>query len=104
MEKNNTGIDMLDRHDTNLKNKKPNMYKVILLNDDFTPMDFVVSLLEKVFNKGYEEAISIMLEVHNKGKGIAGIYTLEIAEQKAIDTFNLARKAKHPLQCIIERE
>ena len=86
------------------KTKKPNLYKVVLLNDDYTPMDFVISVLEHFFNKGADEATQIMLEVHRKGVGIAGIFTYEIAETKVAEVTNFARQHEHPLQCTMEKE
>jgi ATP-dependent Clp protease adaptor protein ClpS len=86
------------------KSKKPSMYKVLLLNDDFTPMEFVVYVLERVFRKTRDEATDIMLKVHNDGVGVAGIYTYEVAETKVDQVMTLARKNEHPLQCTMERE
>lgn len=85
------------------KTKKPSMYRVILLNDDFTPMDFVVAVLQSVFDKTREEATEIMLQVHEQGVGIAGVYTFEIAETKASQVTDMARRSLHPLQCEIEK-
>jgi|MGYP003686722147 ATP-dependent Clp protease adaptor protein ClpS len=86
------------------KVKKPDLFKVILLNDDYTPMEYVVSLLKKVFNKNQDQAINVMLTIHQKGSGICGIYTLEISETKANSVMKMAKKDQHPLQCIIEKE
>lgn len=86
------------------KIKKPKLFKVILLNDDYTPMEYVVSLLKKIFNKNQEEAINVMLTVHQKGSGICGIYTLEIAETKLNSVMKMAKSDQHPLQCILEKE
>ena len=86
------------------KSKKPSMYKVMLLNDDFTPMEFVVYVLERVFRKSRDEANVIMHKVHNEGVGVAGIYTYEVAETKVDQVMTLARKNEHPLQCTMERE
>ena len=83
--------------------KKPSMYKVILLNDDYTPMDFVVYVLQKFFNKNQEEATQIMLHVHQKGAGICGIYTYEVAENKSKMVVDFSKKNQHPLQCSIEK-
>lgn len=85
------------------KTKKPSMYKVLLLNDDYTPMDFVVFVLETLFAKSHEEATEIMLNVHKNGVGVCGIYTYEVAETKASQVVNLARRNQHPLQCHIEK-
>lgn len=89
---------------TRPKTKKPSLYKVLLLNDDYTPMDFVVYILERFFNKTAEEATQIMLHVHNKGVGICGVYTYEIAETKVAQVMNFAREHQHPLQCTMEKE
>lgn len=86
------------------KTKKPPMYRVLLLNDDFTPMDFVVYVLERIFGRTREEATEIMLAVHHKGVGTAGVYTYEIAETKVDQVMMLARQHEHPLQCTMERE
>ena len=86
------------------KTKKPSLYKVLMLNDDYTPMEFVIEVLEKFFNKKREEATQIMLHVHQKGIGMCGIYTYEIAETKAVQVTNYARKYEHPLQLQLENE
>jgi ATP-dependent Clp protease adaptor protein ClpS len=86
------------------KSKKPSMYKVLLLNDDFTPMEFVVYVLERVFRKTRQEAEIIMYKVHTDGVGMAGVYTYEVAETKVDQAMTLARKNEHPLQCTMERE
>lgn len=84
------------------KIKIPSLYKVILLNDDFTPMNFVIEILIDIFNKSNTEAQILTLEVHQKGKGIAGVFTREIAEQKVEDTSTVAGHYGHPLKAIIE--
>lgn len=89
---------------TRIKTKKPAMYKVLMLNDDYTPMEFVVHVLERFFSKGQEEAMSIMLHVHQRGVGICGVFTFEIAETKASQVMDLARQNDHPLQCTIEKD
>ena len=89
---------------TKPKTKKPSLYKVLILNDDYTPMEFVVYVLERFFNKGREEATRIMLHVHHKGVGICGVYTFEIAETKVTQVMDLAREHGHPLQCTMEKE
>jgi ATP-dependent Clp protease adaptor protein ClpS len=89
---------------TRSKTKKPNLYKVLLLNDDYTPMEFVVHVLEKYFNKGREEATRIMLHVHHKGVGICGVYTYEVAETKVTQVMDFSRQHGHPLQCTMEKE
>ena len=86
------------------KTKKPSMYNVILLNDDYTPMEFVVEVLEKFFKKSQEEATTIMLHVHKNGIGICGTYTLEVAESKCKLVVDFAKQNEHPLQCAMEKE
>ena len=85
------------------KTKKPSMYKVIMLNDDYTPMEFVVMVLERFFNKNYEEATRIMLHVHQKGVGVCGVYTYEVAETKVTQVMDMAHQHQHPLQCTLEK-
>jgi ATP-dependent Clp protease adaptor protein ClpS len=89
---------------TRTKTKRPSLYRVILLNDDYTPMEFVVELLKTVFHKPQAEATRIMLHVHHHGSGIAGIYPYEIAETKVRAVEELARRAQHPLKCAMEPE
>ena len=89
--------------DTRPKTKKPSMYNVLLMNDDYTPMEFVVIVLEKIFNKKQEEATQIMLHVHQKGIGICGTFTYEVAESKCKAVIDLAKKNEHPLQCTMEK-
>lgn len=89
---------------TRLKTKKPSLYRVLLLNDDYTPMEFVVYILEKYFQKSREEATRIMLHVHQKGVGVCGIYTYEVAETKVAQVLDLAQRNEHPLQCTMEKE
>jgi len=89
---------------TKPKTKKPSMYRVLLLNDDYTPMEFVVHVLERYFNKDAQEATQIMLHVHQKGVGVCGIFPFEIAETKVMQVMDLARKNQHPLQCTMEKE
>ena len=84
--------------------KKPTLYKVILLNDDFTPMEFVVVVVERFFYKNREEATRIMLHVHQKGIGVCGVYTREIAETKVRQVMLFASQNQHPLQCTLEPE
>ncbi len=86
------------------KLQKPPLFKVILLNDDYTPMEFVVALLEIFFHKSRDEATRIMLQVHQKGMGVCGIYTREIAETKVRQVITYARENQHPLQCTYEPE
>ena len=95
-------VSLLSR--TKPKVKRPSMYKVILLNDDYTPMDFVIHILERFFNKTVEEAIKIMLQVHNDGSAVCGVYTFEVAETKSTLVMEYAHTNGHPLECIIEKE
>ena len=89
---------------TKPQTKRPSLYRVLLLNDDYTPMEFVVHVLERFFNKGREEATRIMLHVHQKGVGICGVFTYEIAETKVAQVMDFARQHQHPLQCTMEKE
>ncbi len=84
--------------------KRPSLYKVILHNDDFTTMEFVVFVLQNIFRRTETEALNIMLEVHTKGSGVAGIYTLEVAETKAAKVVELAQENEYPLLCTVEEE
>jgi len=86
------------------KTKKPSMYKVLMLNDDYTPMEFVVHILERFFNKTREEATRIMLHVHRRGVGVCGVYTYEVAETKVTQVMDFARQHQHPLQCTLEKD
>ena len=102
------GDDGLDEIETGVatrtRTKKPSMYKVLMLNDDYTPMEFVVDVLQHIFQKNREEATQIMLHVHQKGVGVCGVYTYEVAETKVTQTVDYARKNQHPLQCTLEKE
>jgi len=89
---------------TRPKTKRPNLYRVLLLNDDYTPMEFVVHVLERFFNKGPDEATQIMLHVHQNGVGECGVYTYEVAETKVTQVMDFARKHQHPLQCVMEKK
>ena len=89
---------------TRPKTKKPSLYRVVMLNDDFTPMEFVIEVLMRIFNKSPEEATQIMLHVHQNGVGVCGVFTFEIAETKVTQVMDLARRAQHPLQCTMEKE
>ncbi|MES1199258.1 MAG: ATP-dependent Clp protease adapter ClpS [Pseudomonadota bacterium] len=89
---------------TRTRTKKPNLYRVLLLNDDYTPMEFVVYVLERFFNKTREEATTIMLHVHQNGVGVCGVFTYEVAETKVAQVLDLARRNEHPLQCTMEKE
>ena len=86
------------------KTKKPSMYKVLMLNDDYTPMEFVVHILERFFAKSRQEATRIMLHVHRRGVGICGVYTYEVAETKVTQVMDFARQHQHPLQCTLEKD
>ena len=86
------------------KVKRPPLYKVLLLNDDFTPMEFVVHVLEKFFSINHESAVQIMLAVHKEGVAVVGIYSHEIAETKVTQVMDYSRKNQHPLQCTMEKE
>ena len=89
---------------TRPKVKRPSLYRVLLLNDDYTPMEFVVLVLERFFNKGREDATRIMLHVHHHGVGECGIFTYEVAETKVTQVMDFARKNQHPLQCVMEKK
>lgn len=89
---------------TKPKTQRPNLYRVLLLNDDYTPMEFVVLVLQDVFNKSREDAMRIMLHVHNKGVGECGVYPYEVAETKVTRVMDTARKNQHPLQCVMEKK
>ena len=88
---------------TRTKTKKPSLYRVLMLNDDYTPMEFVVHVLERFFNKNQDEATQIMLHVHQKGIGVCGVYPYDIAETKVVQVMDFARKHQHPLQCTMEK-
>ncbi|ATU71858.1 ATP-dependent Clp protease adapter protein ClpS [Gluconacetobacter sp. SXCC-1] len=89
---------------TRPQTRKPAMYKVLMLNDDYTPMEFVVHVLERFFQKNREEATDIMLHVHKRGVGVCGVFTYEVAETKVTQVMDLARQNQHPLQCTIEKD
>ncbi|HWL21175.1 MAG TPA: ATP-dependent Clp protease adapter ClpS [Bradyrhizobium sp.] len=89
---------------TKPKTKKPSLYKVLMLNDDYTPMEFVVHILERFFAKNREEATQVMMHVHRRGVGICGVYTYEVAETKVTQVMDFARQHQHPLQCTLEKE
>ncbi|HWD28304.1 MAG TPA: ATP-dependent Clp protease adapter ClpS [Rhizomicrobium sp.] len=99
---NGTGTGAVTK--TRPKVKKPSLYKVLLLNDDYTPMEFVVHILEKIFNKNREQAVEIMLHVHRNGVGICGVFTYDVAETKVAQVTEFARRHQHPLQCTMEKE
>lgn len=87
-----------------LKTQKPAMYKVLILNDDYTPMEFVVHVLERFFSKTRQESTDIMMHVHRKGVGICGVFTYEVAETKVAQVMEFARSNEQPLQCTLEKE
>lgn len=89
---------------TRTRTKRPSRYRVMLLNDDYTPMEFVVFVLERFFNKNREEATRIMLHVHQKGVGLCGVYTYEVAETKVAQVLDMAQRNEHPLQCVMEKD
>ena len=89
---------------TRTKVKRPSLYRVLLLNDDYTPMEFVVAILQQVFNRNQDDAIRIMMHVHNHGVGECGIYPYEVAESKVTMVMDAARKNQHPLQCVMEKQ
>ena len=88
---------------TRPKTKKPSNYKVLMLNDDYTPMEFVVMVLQKFFNMGIEDATRVMLQVHQQGIAVCGVFTYEVAETKVQQVMDSARQAQHPLQCTLEK-
>lgn len=96
------GTGVITRTDKKLK--KPNMYRVLLLNDDFTPMEFVVHVLERFFQKNRDQATQIMLHVHQYGVGECGVFTYEVAETKVTQVMDFARQNQHPLQCVMEKK
>ena len=87
-----------------IRTRKPSLYRVLMLNDDYTPMDFVIHILERFFRKNREEATRIMLHIHRRGVGLCGVYTHDIAETKVAQVMDFARQHQHPLQCTMERE
>jgi ATP-dependent Clp protease adaptor protein ClpS len=89
---------------TKPKTKRPSLYKVLMLNDDYTPMEFVVYVLQRFFGMNHERAVDIMLTVHNKGVAVVGVYPFEIAETKVTQVMDCARSNQHPLQCTMEKE
>ncbi|MGF0537982.1 ATP-dependent Clp protease adapter ClpS [Agrobacterium sp. ES01] len=89
---------------TKSKTKQPNLYRVLLLNDDYTPMEFVIHVLERFFQKDREAATRVMLQVHNHGVGECGVFTYEVAETKVSQVMDFARQHEHPLQCVMEKK
>ena len=100
---NDEGIDTGVITRTRTKVKKPSLYRVLLLNDDYTPMEFVIHVLERFFQKSEEQATQVMLHVHNSGVGECGVFTYEVAETKVTQVMDFARKHQHPLQCVMEK-
>lgn len=89
---------------TKPQTKRPSLYRVLLLNDDFTPMEFVVHVLERFFQKDRDQATQIMMHVHQNGVGECGVYTFEVAETKVTQVMDFARRHQHPLQCVMEKK
>ena len=101
-DKEDTSLDIIV--ETRPKTKRPPLYKVLLLNDDYTPMEFVVHVLQQFFGRSNSEANKIMMNVHQRGVGVCGIYSFEVAESKAQKTMQYARQNEHPLQLQLEKE
>ena len=97
----NTGTGIVTK--TRPKTKKPSLYKVLLLNDDYTPMEFVVHVLQSFFKMSIEDATRVMLHVHQRGVGVCGIFPYEVAETKVAQVIDFARANQHPLQCTLEK-
>jgi ATP-dependent Clp protease adaptor protein ClpS len=89
---------------TKPETKKPSLYKVLMINDDYTPMEFVVHVLQRFFRMSVDEATQVMMHVHQKGVGVCGVFTFEVAETKVTQVIDFARKHQHPLQCTLEKE
>jgi len=98
--KHGTGVSVK----TKPKTRRPSLYKVLMLNDDYTPMEFVVYVLQRFFGVNHERAVDIMLTVHNKGVAVVGVYPFEVAETKVTQVMDCARSNQHPLQCTMEKE
>jgi len=96
-----TGVGVATR--TRAKTKQPSLYKVLMLNDDYTPMEFVVLCLQRFFRMGIEDATRVMLHVHQKGVGVCGVFSYEVAETKVSQVVDFARQNQHPLQCTLEK-
>jgi ATP-dependent Clp protease adaptor protein ClpS len=99
---NAPGVGVATR--TRPKTQKPSLYKVLMLNDDYTPMEFVVHTLQRFFRMSIEDATRVMLHVHQRGVGVCGIFTYEVAETKVNQVIDFAREHQHPLQCRLEKE
>ena len=108
VENDNDGDDgqvaVVTRPKPKTRSKRPSMYKVLLLNDDYTPMEFVVHVLERFFGIRHERAVEIMLTVHRRGVAVVGVFSFEIAETKVTQVMDFARRHQHPLQCTMEKE
>jgi len=102
MGKDKTSLEKLEQVQDKEEPKEPSLFKVLLHNDDYTTMDFVIMILETVFNKDTTEATRIMLNIHNQGVGVAGLYTKEIGETKISVVHNMAKKYQYPLKCSLE--
>lgn len=100
----NVKDDSLLLAESEVKTQRPPFFKVVLLNDDYTPMDFVIFILKDIFRRSHEDAVSIMLEIHGKGTGVCGVYTRDVAETKAEEAIIIARRNEYPLQCRVEKE
>jgi len=98
------GVDTSVVVETRQKTKRPPLYKVMLLNDDYTPMEFVVAVLERFFHMTHAQSFEIMLTVHKKGVAVVGVFSHEIAETKVTQVMDFARRHQHPLQCTMEKE
>jgi ATP-dependent Clp protease adaptor protein ClpS len=96
-----TGVGVATR--TRVKTKQPTPYRVLMLNDDYTPMEFVVLVLQRFFRMNMEQATQVMLHVHQKGVGVCGVFTYEVAETKVSQVMDFARQHQHPLQCTLEK-
>jgi ATP-dependent Clp protease adaptor protein ClpS len=99
-----TGVRSAVTTQTKPKTKRPSLYRVLLLNDDYTPMEFVVHVLERFFGINHQQAVEIMLTVHRKGLAVVGVFSFEIAETKVTQVMDYARRNQHPLQCTMEKE
>lgn len=102
-DRNGSGTDTGVATKTKPKTKKPALYKVLMLNDDYTPMEFVVETLRRFFRMSTEDATRVMLQVHHKGVGLCGVFTYEVAETKVNQVLDFARQNQHPLQCTLEK-
>ncbi|MGZ8335493.1 MAG: ATP-dependent Clp protease adapter ClpS [Allosphingosinicella sp.] len=100
-EDDGTGLGLATK--TRTRTKSPSPYKVLMLNDDYTPMEFVVHVLQRFFKMGIEDATRVMLHVHQRGVGVCGIFPYEVAETKVAQVIDLARENQHPLQCTLEK-